>query len=78
MADDGDTRKKGEAGTAFNCMHAVSDLAGHFYPQSFFDNFAYGNWGIRGTRYVMEHYASSVRDGFYDAVDPDRFRTFAN
>lgn len=78
MADDGDTRKKGEAGAAFNCMHAVSDLRGHFYPQTFFDRFAYGNWGIRGTRYVMEHYASALGDGFYDPVDPNRFRTFAN
>lgn len=77
LADDRDTRKDGTEGTAFNCMHAVSDLSGHFYTESFLDRFAYGNWGLEGTTNVMKHY-QSMSALFEDAVDPSQFRKFSN
>jgi hypothetical protein len=79
MADDGKTRDEGGPGSAFNCMHAVSDLPNNFDRDTIFDRFDYGNWGIHGTRSVMEHYTSSPMGAWFnDRVDPSQFRTFSN
>jgi len=55
LADDRTTRRKG---IAVNCMHAVSDLEGHFASNGGFLNFGYGVWGVRGSKRVYWHLAN--------------------
>lgn len=56
-----------------NCMHAVSDLDGHFEEYGGLFNSGLGIWGIRGTKHVLEYYRSRGTEWMLSPVDPDEF-----
>jgi hypothetical protein len=72
QADDRETRP---AGTAINCLHAISDLEDAI-PVGGFANTGLFQWGIEGTQSVIDHYASKGARWFVDPVKTDAYRVF--
>jgi hypothetical protein len=71
-----DDRHLRKSRVAVNCIHAITDMGGHYATRGYFgDHFSYDHWGFKGTKETLQFLASSKGlHAIKENVNPEVFR----